>query len=62
MAINDSNLIVSVKFGCCSRYRYWVFKRISIGCSGMLTPCQLGKVVIDYVEWIMIAFIMGCIL
>ena len=25
----------------------------------MLTPCQLGKVVIDDVEWIMIAFIMG---
>ena len=39
-----------------------VLKRISIGYSGMLTPCQLGKVVIDYVEWIMIAFIMGSVL
>ena len=39
-----------------------VLKRISIGYSGMLTPCQLGKVVIDDVEWIMIAFIMVSVL
>ena len=39
-----------------------VLKRISIGYSGMLTPCQLEKVVIDDVEWIMIAFIMGSVL
>ena len=39
-----------------------VLKRISIGYSGMLTPCQLEKVLIDDVECIMIAFIMGSVL
>ena len=39
-----------------------VLKIISIGYSGMLTPCQLGKVVIDDVEWIIIAFIMVSVL
>ena len=39
-----------------------VLKRISIGYSGMLNPCQLGKVVIDDVGWVTIAFIMGSVL
>ena len=39
-----------------------VLQRISLGYSEMLTPSQLEKVVIDDVEWIMIAFIMGSVL
>ena len=39
-----------------------VLQRVSLGYSGMLTPSQLEKVVIDDVEWIMIAFIMGSVL
>ena len=39
-----------------------VLKRIPIGYSGMLAPCHLGKVVVDDIEWIMIALIMGSVL